>query len=272
MSKDTIKKILPAPIWSAGSKTYWWWYNRGRHEVAKYASPSWHANLKRLSDYENCHAGKRAFIIGNGPSLKQMDLRPLKDEITFGLNRIYLMFPEIGFNTTHIVSVNDLVLEQCAGEMASLDIPKWVTWRARNHFSPDDKTMFIDSDYTGDESFNNTSLTGRIFEGFTVTYVALQLAYLMGIREAILIGVDHNFTTKGPANSVVVSNGADPNHFSGSYFGQGFKWQLPDLDGSERAYCIARNAYESYGRIVLDATVNGKLTVFKKIDYRGLFK
>jgi hypothetical protein len=204
--------------------------------------------------------------------LKQMDLRPLKDEITFGLNRIYLMFPEIGFNTTHIVSVNDLVLEQCAGEMASLDIPKWVTWRARNHFSPDDKTMFIDSDYTGDESFNNTSLTGRIFEGFTVTYVALQLAYLMGIREAILIGVDHNFTTKGPANSVVVSNGADPNHFSGSYFGQGFKWQLPDLDGSERAYCIARNAYESYGRIVLDATVNGKLTVFKKIDYRGLFK
>jgi hypothetical protein len=272
MSKETIKKILPAPVWNTGSKAYWWWYNRGRHEAAKHTSPSWRANLKRLSAYENCHAGKRAFIIGNGPSLKQMDLSPLKNEITFGSNRIYLMFPEIGFSTTHLVSVNDLVLQQCAGEMSSLSIPKWVTWRARDYFSPDNTTMFIDSDYTSSEDFNSKSLTGRIFEGFTVTYVALQLAYLMGIREAILIGVDHNFITKGPANSVVVSNGADPNHFSGSYFGRGFKWQLPDLDGSERAYRIARKAYESDGRNVLDATMNGKLTIFKKVDYRSLFK
>jgi hypothetical protein len=102
--------------------------------------------------------------------------------------------------------------------------------------------------------------------------VALQLAYLMGIREVILIGVDHNFATKGPANSVVVSSGADPNHFSGSYFGQGFKWQLPDLDGSERAYLLARQAYEADGRKVLDATVNGKLKIFDKTDYRTLFK
>jgi len=271
MSKRSIKKILPDPIWNAGSKTYWWWYNRGRHEVSKMSSPAWHTNLRRLSTYEGFHSGKRAFIIGNGPSLKQMDLRLLKNEITFGSNRIYLMFPEIGFTTTHLVSVNDLVLQQCAGEMSTLDIPKWVTWRARGQFTPGEKTLFIDSDYTGQENFNKTSLTGRIFEGFTVTYVALQLAYLMGIREVILIGVDHNFTTKGPANAVVVSNGADPNHFSGAYFGQGFKWQLPDLDGSERAYRMARQAYESDGRKVLDATVNGKLTIFNKVTYKDLF-
>jgi hypothetical protein len=272
MAKELIKRLLPAPIWRAGSKTYWWWFNRGRHQAAQATSSIWQANLKRLSAYENCYAGRRAFIIGNGPSLKQMDLHPLKNEITFGTNRIYLMYPEIGFSTTHLVSVNDLVLEQCAVEMMALSIPKWVTWRARNHFSPNDKTMFIDSDYTGREDFNSTSLKMRIFEGYTVTYVALQLAYLMGIREAILIGVDHNFTTKGPANTVVVSTGADPNHFSGTYFGQGFKWQLPDLDGSERAYRIARNAYESDGRCVLDATVNGKLTVFEKVEYHSLFK
>ena len=271
MSKEVIKKLLPAGIWNVGSKTYWSWHNRGQHEITKLISPIWQANRKRLSAYENCYAGKRAFIIGNGPSLKQMDLRPLKDEITFGTNRIYLMFPELGFTTSHLVSVNDLVLQQCAGEMAHLAIPKWITWRARKHFSPDEKTMFIDSDYTGREDFNTTSLTERIFEGFTVTYVTLQLAYLMGIREVILIGVDHNFTTKGPANSVVVSSGADPNHFSGSYFGQGFKWQLPDLDGSERAYCIARDAYKSDGRMVWDATINGKLTVFPKLDYMSLF-
>jgi hypothetical protein len=201
-----------------------------------------------------------------------MDLGPLKNEITFGSNRIYLMFPEMGFPTTYLVSVNDLVLEQCAAEMAVLDIPKWITWRARNHITAGKKNLFLDSDYTGSEDFNHTSLTARTFEGFTVTYVALQLAYLMGIREAILIGVDHSFTTKGPANSVVVSSGADPNHFSGSYFGHGFKWQLPDLDGSERAYKLARQAYEADGRKILDATINGKLKIFEKVNYRTLFK
>jgi hypothetical protein len=271
MPKKSIKKITPAPIWKAGSQAYWWWYNRGRHVVARASSPTWRANLKRLGAYENIYAGKRAFIIGNGPSLKQMDLLPLKNEITFGLNRIYLLFSEISFTTSFLVSVNDLVLKQCAREMSCLDIPKWITWRARNYFKPDEKTLFIDSDYTGQEDFNSASLFDRTFEGYTVTYVALQIAYLMGIREAILIGVDHNFTTKGPANAVVVSTGDDPNHFSGSYFGQGFQWQLPDLDGSERAYGLARQTYEKDGRKILDATVNGKLKIFEKRNYQDLF-
>ena len=50
-------------------------------------------------------------------------------------------------------------------------------------------------------------------------------------------------------------------------FGKGFKWQLPDLAGSERAYTLAREAYTQAGRRVLDATVGGKLTIFPKVDY-----
>ncbi len=90
-------------------------------------------------------------------------------------------------------------------------------------------------------------------------------------RKLILIGVDHNFVTQGPANQAVVSKGDDPNHFSPNYFGAGFKWQLPDLDGSERAYRLARDAYEKSGRQVLDATVGGNLTIFPKVQYKSLF-
>ena len=58
--------------------------------------------------------------------------------------------------------------------------------------------------------------------------------------------MDHNFVTQGPANQAVVSQGDDPNHFSPNYFGAGFKWQLPDLEGSERAYRLSpRQAYGS---------------------------
>ena len=268
--KQTFKRLTPAPLWNAASNTYWWFRNRGRHTLAQAFSPRFRASRARLDAIRNSHKGERCFIIGNGPSLRQTDLTKLRNEFTFGLNRIYLIFPDLGFSTSCLVSVNDLVLEQCADEMKALDLPKYLTWRARNWFSNDPQAVFVDTDFTGPENFA-ADASGRVFEGFTVTYIALQLAYHMGFSEVILVGVDHNFVTKGEANKAIVSQGDDPNHFAPNYFGKGFKWQLPDLDGSERAYRLAKQAFEADGRRVLDATVGGKLTIFPKVDYNSLF-
>jgi hypothetical protein len=268
--RQSLKKITPAPVWSLGSDTYWWWHNRGRHLLAHLIDPRWADSAHKLKKLENAHLNKRCFIIGNGPSLRQTDLSRLRGEYTFGLNRIYLLFPELGFSTTYLVSVNDLVLQQCAAEMQKLPLPMFLTWRARRWFPVGPHITYLDTDFTGKENFS-ANLTGRIFEGFTVTYVALQLAYHMGFNEAILVGVDHNFVTQGAANQTVISQGDDPNHFAPNYFGKGFKWQLPDLTGSERAYTLARDAYSHAGRSILDATVGGKLTIFPKVDYLSLF-
>jgi hypothetical protein len=129
----------------------------------------------------------------------------------------------------------------------------------------------VDTDYTPPASFSR-DVTGRVFEGSTVTYVALQLAYHLGFAEVILLGVDHSFKTSGRPNVTVISAGDDPDHFSTDYFGKGFRWQLPDLDASERAYALAKTAFENDGRKVVDATIGGKLDVFPKVDYLSLFK
>jgi hypothetical protein len=268
--KERTKRIMPGPVWKAGSDAYWAWHNRGRHSLAKILLPRWQESLKRVRSYRDTHQGKRCFVIGNGPSLRKMDLTPLRNETTFGLNRIYLLFPELGFTTSYLVVVNELVLEQCAGDLRGLSLPKFVTWRARKWLAPDPGAVFLDTDYTGPENFT-TDMTGRIFEGFTVTYVALQLAFYMGFEETILIGVDHNYTTQGTPNTTVVSQGDDPNHFASGYFGKGFRWQLPDLEGSERAYRLALQAYTQAGRRVLDATAGGKLAVFPKVNFETLF-
>ena len=268
--KQPLKRIIPAPAWSVGSGVYWWWRNRGRHSCARLTDPEWQKSLKRLRAYHDIHKDERCFIIGNGPSLKQMDLTRLRGQTTFGLNRIYLLFPELGFTTTYLVSVNDLVLEQCAPEMRQLILPKFITWRTRDWFRGDPHANFLDTDFTGPENFTGDML-GRVFEGFTVTFVALQLAFYMGFHEVVLIGVDHNFSTQGTPNATVVSSGDDPNHFAPDYFGKGFRWQLPDLEGSERAYRLARKAYAEAGRRIVDATLGGKLTIFPKVDYNTLF-
>lgn len=268
--KKVMKKIIPQPIWHWGANSYWYWRNRGRHLWAKRVSRVWRANQPRLERFRNLHQGKRCFIIGNGPSLRRMDLSPLKNEITFGLNRIYLLFPQWGFTTTYLVLVNELVAEQCFADVESLSLPKFITWRSRKYFKAANELMFIDTDFSGEDEFTG-EITGRFYEHYTVTNVALQIAFYMGFKEVILIGVDHNYQTQGTPNTVVVSEGEDPNHVVGHYFGKGFRWQLPDLEGSEKGYLKARQAYEAAGRRILDATVEGRLTIFPKVDFTVLF-
>jgi len=266
--KQTIKRIIPQPLWNAARSTYDA-IVRLPDLPAAALHPWRRESRKRLAALQNIHKGQRCFIIGNGPSLRQTDLKKLRSEFTFGLNRIYLLFPELGFTTTYLLSMNDLVIEQCASEILALSIPKFLTWRSHRFLTPTENTHFLYTTYTGPKFARN--VTGRLWEGATVTYVALQLAYHMGFETAILIGVDHNFVTKGDANKTVTSQGDDPNHFAPNYFGKGFRWQLPDLDTSEQAYAMAQTAYTHAGREVLDATVGGKLAVFPKVDYSSLF-
>ena len=234
--------------------------------------PEGRASRSRLTELKGCHRAERCFIIGNGPSLKQTDLSRLQGEYTFGLNRIYLLFPELGFSTTFLVTVNWLVLEQCAEEILSTPAIKFLPWTFRKHLNPDllGNTIFIQSGRAS--QVFTLDVQRPLWTGTTVTYVAMQLAFHMGFQKVILVGVDHSFATQGTPHDEVVSQGDDPNHFSTNYFGKGFRWQLPDLDTSEVAYRLARQAFEADGREIVDATIGGKLTVFPKINYLELFE
>lgn len=266
-----LKHRLPAPLWRPLSDVYWWWYNRGRHQAAAWFSAERARSRRALAEMRDRHRGQRCFILGNGPSLRSTDLTRLRGEVTFGMNRIYLAFPDMGFPTTYYVSVNTLVIEQCAEEIRRLPMTKFLTWRARRWLSGAPGVVFLDTDYTGRASFAR-DVRRRVFEGSTVTYVALQLAFHLGFDEVILVGVDHRFSALGAPNATVISRQADADHFSPDYFGPGFRWQLPDLEASEEAYRLARDAFQAAGRRVLDATIGGALTVFPKVDYDSLFE
>ena len=266
--RQQLQQIAPAPILRAASSTRYA-IRRASQWPAATLHPWRRESIHKLASLKDTHTGQRGFIIGNGPSLKRTDLSLLRDELTFGMNRIYLMFPELGFATTYFLSVNSLVIEQCAEDIRSLPIPKFLSWRSRNLIHPTEDMFFLYTTYTGPKFAQDAR--GRLWEGATVTYVALQLAFHMGFEQVILIGVDHSFSTKGKPNTTVVSKGDDNDHFHANYFGKGFRWQLPDLETSERAYRLAREAYSQAGRQILDATIGGKLTIFPKVAYDSLF-
>ncbi len=224
-------------------------------------TPVGRRNRDSIRAVKDAHLGERCVIIGNGPSLNRTDLSLLRNEVTFGLNRIYLKFAELGFGTTYHAVVNQLVVEQCTGDFSELSAPLFTTQPSRKHLSEKENVFYLNK-LVGPRF--STDLSKGIWEGATVTFVAMQIAYYMGFKEVILVGVDHNFVSKGPAHVEVESTGADPNHFDPNYFGKGFRWQLPDLETSEVAYNLAKEAFRLRGGSVIDATVGGKLTVFEK--------
>lgn len=219
------------------------------------------ANSAFIRQFKNKHAGGRCVIIGNGPSLKKTDVSLLRNEITFGLNRIYLMFDELGFATNYHVVVNQLVVEQCVDDFRKIEAPLFTTEASRAHLEGASNTAFLRS--LAGPRFS-TNVSHGVWEGATVTFVAMQLAHYMGFAEVVLVGVDHRFAVSGPAHQVVESIGPDASHFDPNYFGKGFRWQLPDLETSEIAYTLARATFEKGGRKIVDATVDGALTIFPK--------
>ncbi|HZU87532.1 MAG TPA: 6-hydroxymethylpterin diphosphokinase MptE-like protein [Anaerolineaceae bacterium] len=267
-TRESIKKILPAPILN-GLREGRDALLRARDWPQATLDPVRRDTIQRLATLKDSRKGERCFILGNGPSLRQTDLSRLKNEATLGMNRIYMAFPEMGFQTSYFLSVNDLVVEQCAADIQALNMPRFVSWRARRWLKPQEDLYFLYTTYTGPRFAQD--IRGRLWESATVTYVALQVAFFLGFQQVILIGVDHNFVTQGKPNTTVISQGDDPNHFNPGYFGKGFRWQLPDLDTSERGYLMARQAYEKAGREVVDATIGGKLRIFRRVEYDSLF-
>ena len=266
--KQTIKELIPDSLKPAVKSGYDA-LRRLPELPSAYLHPWRVVSIQRLKAYQNKHRGERCFIIGNGPSLNQTDLSLLRNEITFGMNRFYMAFPDLGFSSTYYVSMNDLVIQQCAADIQQMQIPRFLSWRGHQWVTPDANTQFIYTSYTGPGFAKD--ITKRVWESATVTYVSLQLAYYMGFKQVILIGVDHNFTTQGKPNTTIVSEGDDPNHFNPGYFGKGFRWQLPDLETSEIGYRMAREAFAADQREVIDATVGGKLNIFRKVGYSSLF-
>lgn len=218
--------------------------------------------------YKDRHKGQRAVIVCNGPSLNQMDLSFLKNEICIGLNKIYLGFQKFGFYPRYYVAVNQKVLEQSVEQINALTSVKFISARCGNQFQQNGLTHIIDTSNPPDYFCKDISL--GMEEGYTVTYAALQVAYYLGFSKIIIIGMDHRFDYSGKPNESKYLNGPDSNHFDPTYFSNE-SWDNPDLVNSERFYSIAKENYEKSGRKIIDATVSGACTVFDKQNYRELF-
>tara|TARA_B100000287_G_C20634786_1_gene781236 strand:- start:236 stop:1099 length:864 start_codon:yes stop_codon:yes gene_type:complete len=231
---------------------------------------------ENLKKYHNIHKGKRCWIIGNGPSLNKTNLNLIKDELSFGMNRIALLYPKTEWRPSHYVYCSTNVDDHRWGD-------GWVS-SVRESVSKDNCISFV-ADKFKNTIERNGVLTNPNLEWFsslsengvgrpnsfstdssfiidksgTTMNVALQLAYYMGFSKIFIVGADISWQSSDSSNG-------DPNHFDPTY-------RASIANGEwERAHMRATHiyAYEQFKKVgveVYNATVETFLDVYPLVDF-----
>ena len=211
------------------------------------------SNPSGLSILKNKYEGKTAIVVGNGPSLRDIPLAFLKSYPSFGSNRIWMLF-----QPTFYVCTDPLDAQKNRKQIHEMTVPKFIRWGWGEGYPIE---VILKSDDPGWNHFTPDP-TKPMYDGCTVTFVALELAYWMGFANVLLVGVDHRYMWNGAWETVQHSNGDDPNHFLPNYHLPNEIWQPPNLARMEKGYMLARDAFAKAGRRIINLTPNSALNVF----------
>ena len=201
-------------------------------------------------------------IVGNGPSLNRSDLSLLEGHDVIISNNAFLD-SDLQRHATLFTVVNYLVAEQSRSQIHLLQGPEKIVpyWMAYC-LDPGPDVHFVDA--VGHAAFSTDIFTNMSWR-HTVSFFNLHLAYGLGYRRVVLIGFDHSYQQDSAAveQDILHSYADDVNHFSQDYF-RGKRWQAADVLMMEKMYCLAKDAYEEDGRVIINATEGGKLELFQR--------
>ncbi|MBR6071672.1 MAG: DUF115 domain-containing protein [Acholeplasmatales bacterium] len=212
----------------------------------------------KLKSLENVYLGKRCFIVATGPSLTVNDVELLSNEYTFGVNSIIKIFSKTSWRPTFyaiqdskvynsfkndpdFISINnkfisDYVTEELKIKEEHIKFPLELF----DHMSYGKKGKY-------DTKFSDNAYA-NVYDGSSITYSVMQIAYYMGFREIYLLGCDCNFS-------------GDKVHFADcgySYFSDNPEYRMIF------SYNVALNFTKDHDLKIYNVTRGGKLEVFER--------
>ena len=217
-------------------------------------------------------SGTRAWIIGNGPSLRMADLECLKNEVTIASNKIYLAFGKTNWHPTYYTISDYLVWEKVRRCISRyVDIvhisSRLPLYRKKNVRSFRALRRFVEPK-KGIRGFSSDLGVGA-FEGGTVTFVNLQFAVHLGCDPIYLIGCDHSYRQPEQKTSKqrTFEVGREQNHFDPSYRRKGEIVNYASIPRMEDAYRCTFEFAEANGITIMNLTRGGELEVFPRGDF-----
>ena len=238
-----------------------------------------------ISKLENIGLGKRIFLVGNGPSLNDMNLDLLENEDTMAMNRIDLLFPKTKWRPTYYIFCSSNCEHGEWGDKWSRSILNVsreekttpIIWsRFKNSIERNgggtlpEKTLWLNSmseNQIGTDEQFSTDAFKRLDKSGTTMNVALQLAYYMNYEEVYIIGCDSNWVT---AKETMKTEDGDINHFHPDYhafIGDGNHefWRM------NTTHLTASKYYKQAGRKIWNAGYNSAINAWEKKNFDELF-
>lgn len=231
-----------------------------------------------LKSLKGIYAGKRCFIIGNGPSLCTADLELLKEEYTFAVNRIYDIFDQTDWRPAFYVAVDQVFLKNNYQKLAEYDLGHMflnVPEKARLDYPIQKMTRIISANECYFDAFHrpynmwsdcvSSDVSHYLYVGGTVVFAAIQLALYMGFSEIYLLGVDFSYRITRDAEGNVYEDESVKDHFSDSksYCELNYETVLHVFKRSKE-YC------DTHGVVIKNATRGGKLEVFERTSLENI--
>jgi len=244
----------------------------------------------RARTLKNKFNGKRCFIIGNGPSIKQQDLTLLRDDFTFVTNwfavhenyeaispNFYCILDHFTFGGWETPNL-DRDLYGLMQERAKTTV-KFFPYRFKEYI---EKNRLFDREIIYYLLYEpivtkqiwlkgtaNLDLTKALYSGQNViTGFCIPIAYYLGFREIYLVGCDSDY-------------GMENKNDDRSYFYE-FKKSMPGpsyefLKESWKeggplfaSYEVMKRILDKRGCLVFNATKGGKLEVFPRVVYEDV--
>lgn len=203
-----------------------------------------------------------AILVGNGPSLRQMDFALFRGQDLF-ISNYAIRNPELRGLAMGIAVSNALVAAQEPYVFQLNDLWKFHPFWLGQSLRDTDQTIWLNA--LGGALFFSPDIRRNIAWHSTVTFFWLQILYSAGYRKVLLVGVDNSYVQAPEAKEgdLIRQEGDDPNHFDPGYF-RGKLWQAADTGRMADTYAVAKEAYEADGREIVNCGIGGKLELFRR--------
>jgi glycosyltransferase involved in cell wall biosynthesis len=223
---------------------------------------------RRLSDLKDKHAGEAAWIVGNGPSVSVADLDRLSGRLVICFNRFHLAHESTKLRASYTFSGDAQMIEDFGQRI--VDESGGIVFIA-HHAAPD-----LVGDYIW---LRQAQVFPPLFSkrpdrvvspGGSTPYVAMQVAYYMGIRKFYFYGADFMFRFAGVKTGAPTFRSAtgEGNHFISNYRA-GRPWCPPSLPDIGAAFFNARLIMEAEGGFIRNVTRGGALEIFPREDFES---
>lgn len=234
--------------------------------------------FKKNKRLKGLHKGKRCFIIGNGPSIKDQDLTLLKDEYTFVTNYFILHDLAAEINPNFYCIVDNALHEGRfpIEQLFKIDekLPNstcFFRYKAKKHVEKNgifenSKVRYLKNKAYLNELWNiNMRLNGCIPGTVNVIHTCIIIAAYMGFEEIYLLGCDSTLYIPRPDHfynatelEKTIEVNMDEKLFYTSYM---FK-----------SYSIIKRLFNRKKIKIYNATNGGVLDVFPRVRFEEIIK